>query len=107
MFDPTLESPIPLLQVPNLPWLPVRRNGRPLHGSTVFRWAATGIRGVRLEVIQLAGTKCTSEAALQRFFRALASPVPPKQPSQATRARRKQIETAESALVGAGFACGG
>ena len=68
MFNPTAEKPIPLSQVPDLAWLPRRRRGRKLNPSTPFRWAQHGLAGVKLEVIQLAGTKCTSEAALLRFF---------------------------------------
>lgn len=68
MFDPTEERPIPLSQVRDLAWIPRRRRGAKLNISTPFRWAKDGVAGVRLEVIQLAGTKCTSEAALARFF---------------------------------------
>lgn len=48
--------------------LPRRRAGRPVHPSTLYRWAAEGLRGVRLETIQVGGTLCTSIEALQRFF---------------------------------------
>lgn len=49
-------------------WLPTRRRGRPAHAATLFRWASKGLHGVRLEVVQVGGTKCTSKQALQRFF---------------------------------------
>ena len=71
MFDPTVESPIPLLQVPRLAWLPHRRKGRPLNPSTVFAWAKRGLRGAKLEVLHIGGTMCTSEQALLRFFNAI------------------------------------
>ena len=53
--------------------LPKIRNGKRLHLSTLFRWAQGGKLAndgaqVRLETIQLGGTKCTSLEALQRFF---------------------------------------
>lgn len=53
--------------------LPKIRNGKNLHLSTLFRWAQGGKLAndgsrVRLETIQLGGTKCTSLEALQRFF---------------------------------------
>lgn len=51
--------------------LPHRRGGRPTHPSTLFRWATDGLRGVKLEVVQVGGTKCTSREALARFFAAL------------------------------------
>lgn len=48
--------------------LPKRRAGRPSHPSTLYRWASSGLRGIRLETIQVGGTLCTSIEALQRFF---------------------------------------
>lgn len=48
--------------------LPRRRGGRPTHASTLFRWATEGLRGVKLEIVQVGGTKCTSREALSRFF---------------------------------------
>lgn len=51
--------------------LPCRRGDRPTHPSTLFRWATDGLRGVKLEVVQVGGTKCTSREALARFFAAL------------------------------------
>jgi hypothetical protein len=35
------------------------------------------VRGIRLEVIRVGGTLCTSVEALQRFFERLASPLAP------------------------------
>ncbi|GMV25117.1 MAG: hypothetical protein AMXMBFR58_11480 [Phycisphaerae bacterium] len=52
-------------------WLPTRRRGKPAHAATLFRWAAKGLNGIKLEVVQVGGTKCTSKEALQRFFRRL------------------------------------
>ena len=54
--------------------LPRRRGGQRVHVATVYRWAARGCRGVRLETIQIGGTKCTSLEALQRFFERLSDP---------------------------------
>lgn len=47
------------------------RTGKGLHVSTVGRWALKGLRGVKLETIQVGGTKYTSKEAVQRFFDAL------------------------------------
>ena len=71
------ETPIPLAQVAHLPCIPRRRGktGR-LHPSTVWRWALKGVRGVRLEVVRVGGTLCTSAQALQRFFDRLADTSP-------------------------------
>ena len=48
--------------------LPHRRGGRPVHVATLYRWAQRGLRGCRLETIQVGGTSCTSLEAMQRFF---------------------------------------
>lgn len=107
-FDPSVEPPIPLLQVPALPWLPRRRGRRKMHISTVFRWVCQGLHGTRLEVMRIGGTLCTSEAALKRFFIALSAadplctpsdPAPPRSPTASTRARRR----AEKRLQAAGI----
>jgi hypothetical protein len=54
--------------------LPRRRGGKPVHVSTLHRWASHGCKGVRLETIQIGGTRCTSVEALQRFFDRLTDP---------------------------------
>lgn len=51
--------------------LPRRRGGKPVNVATLYRWATHGCRGVRLETIQIGGTRCTSQEALQRFFERL------------------------------------
>ena len=48
--------------------LPARRGGRPPHVSCLFRWAKHGLRGVKLEVLKVGGTTCTSRQELERFF---------------------------------------
>jgi len=49
-------------------FVPRRRRGRKTSVTTLYRWSTTGSRGVVLETIQVAGSRCTSVAALQRFF---------------------------------------
>lgn len=51
--------------------LPRRRQGRPVNRATLYRWATRGLKGIRLEVIHIGGTTCTSKSALQVFFNAL------------------------------------
>ncbi len=46
--------------------LPKRRAGKCPHVATLYRWAQQGVRGVKLETIQVGGTLCTSLEALQR-----------------------------------------
>ncbi len=85
--------------------LPCRRKGKRPNVATLYRWSATGCRGIRLETINIGATRCTSMEALQRFFDALTAqaehrPVP--QPPRLTATRRKQIEAAERRLAKAG-----
>jgi hypothetical protein len=58
--------------------LPPLRKGRPVNPATLWRWATRGVRTrdgvpVRLEILKLGGTCCTSDEALARFFRALSA----------------------------------
>ncbi len=55
--------------------LPRRRAGKRPHRNTLYRWASTGFRSVKLETIRVGGTLCTSIEALQRFFAQLAEVV--------------------------------
>lgn len=48
--------------------LPRRRAGKKTSVATIYRWTKDGMRGVHLEFIQVGGTRCTSQEALQRFF---------------------------------------
>src|SRR3972149_8366445 len=80
--------------------LPMRRAGKRPNVATLYRWCQIGVRGIRLEYTQIAGTKCTSRESLQRFFDALTeqaesgrAPVP--QPAKMSAQRRREIERAE------------
>ncbi len=86
--------------------LPQRRKGARPNVATLYRWAQSGVRGIRLETLCVGATRCTSMEALQRFCDALtaasepsAGPTPPRQ----TRQRRQQIEAAERRLTQAGI----
>jgi hypothetical protein len=65
MIDTTAETILSLSQAADE--LPRRRRGRKTHVSTLYRWATSGCRGVRLETIQVGATRCTSREAIQRF----------------------------------------
>ena len=78
--------------------LPRRRRGRKVHTATLYRWASSGIRGVKLETVQVGGTRCTSKEALQRFFDELHC-----QPTSPGRRREKSIKAAELLLRTAGI----
>jgi hypothetical protein len=52
--------------------LPRRRGGRKIHRSCLHRWASAGLRGHRLETVQVGMSRYTSRQALNRFFARLA-----------------------------------
>lgn len=99
------EEIFPLTAATKLPCFRNRRGGKHINVSTLWRWATTGCRGVRLETIMAGGSRATSLEAVERFFEALtvqgdpSAPPPPRQ----TTARRKQIEAAERRLAEAGI----
>jgi hypothetical protein len=51
--------------------MPRLRRDRPVTAATVWRWATYGLRGIRLETIQVGGVRCTSRAAMQEFCEAV------------------------------------
>lgn len=51
--------------------LPHRRNGRPTHVSTIHRWRASGLHGVRLDAVRVGGSWLTSLEAYSRFCASL------------------------------------
>ena len=89
MIDLAVETAFPLNEL----WKHVpARNGRRLHIATAHRWAARGLRGVRLEYVQCGGTRCTTVEALGRFFAQLTDPTADAEPrtdAQRSRAARK------------------
>ncbi len=66
MIDTSIETPISLSDAAKL--LPSRRAGKKTHPSTLYRWATHGYKDIRLEVIRIGATLCTSQEALQRFY---------------------------------------
>jgi hypothetical protein len=97
------ESVFSLAEAPK--YLPVRRMGKQPNIATLYRWAQTGCKGVKLEFLQVGGTKCTSQEALQRFFTKLTAmasgePLPKPAPS---RARAAAVKRAERVLDAAGI----
>lgn len=91
--------------------LPPRRAGKRPHVSVLYRWATNGLRGHRLETVQVGGTKCTSIEALQRFFNRLGGEgnavnvdpsSPADRPKTSRRQREAEIRRAEAALAADG-----
>ena len=104
-IDINSQKLIRLADVRKLPNLPIGRNGKRLHIATLYRWVLRGVRGVKLEVIMVGGSTCTSEEAVQEFFdevtrrrrggEVAASPMPTYQWSAR---RRREIEEATRQL---------
>ena len=90
---------IRLAQVPSLTWLPTRA-GKRIGLSTVHRWAATGLQGVRLRTVRVGGALCTTEAWLWEFFESLNDPAPhsagrtPRQRERARERAKRELEQA-------------
>ena len=100
MIDLTTETVLSLTQATKL--LPQRRKGKRPHVATLYRWASRGLRGVKLETIQIGGTLCTSVPALQRFFEAL-SVQPHEEGCASSRTRQQQIQRAAAELLQRGI----
>ncbi|HEV7299227.1 MAG TPA: DUF1580 domain-containing protein [Tepidisphaeraceae bacterium] len=69
-IDPASERPLyPLSAVAHgkVDWFVNPKTGSPFSFSSIRRFHARGIRGVRLEAIRMGDTLVTSEAALRRF----------------------------------------
>lgn len=95
MIDLASETVVTLTQATH--HLPKRRRGKRPATQTIYRWAQRGCRGVRLETIQVGGTKCTSLEALQRFCERLSDPgasLPDESRSTRNRRRRREQERA-------------
>lgn len=105
MIDTSLEIPLSLSQAAKLPNLPIRRRGKRPHVATLHRWAVFGIGDIKLETIMCGKVRCTTAAAIQRFFERLTAqangttPVPAPLP----RHRREAIARAEAVLDAAGI----
>lgn len=48
--------------------LPPCTRGRPIHVSTLYRWAMKGKNGVRLHTVCIGRVRCTTLDALAEFF---------------------------------------
>ncbi len=106
-IDPTQEQLLSLSQAAKLVWLPIRRGGRRPCVATLWRWCLQGSRGIRLESVVAGGVRCTTEAALRRFFERLTAASEPHnavpEPQRLSRERQKQIEAAEKRLAAMGI----
>ncbi len=102
MIDSSRETLISLADVPAN--LPDRRGGKRPHVSCIYRWGQRGCKGIKLEVLQVGGTKCTSLEALQRFFERLSAQANGEQPrARTTTQRQRAAEKANAELAAAGW----
>jgi len=69
MIDTSTEQLIPLnqLSAAAIPGM----ESKPVPPRTVRNWCSSGVRGIRLESVKIGGMRCTSTAALNRFFQAV------------------------------------
>ena len=100
MIDLTTETVISLTEAAKI--LPIRRAGKRPHVATLHRWASRGLHGVQLDTIQVGGTRCTSVAALQRFFDALSAPTSTVAP-RSNRSRAHTLKQAAQKLKDLGL----
>jgi hypothetical protein len=92
------ENLIPFRDVPRR--LPRGRGGKRLNISTVFRWASRGVLGIRLEFVQVGGTRMTSEAGFSRFFARLTGSPSDVPCVRSPRKREQEIAAAEREFDG-------
>ena len=95
MIDFETEEIVPLAAAAK--WLPSMRGKAP-HVCTLYRWTKAGVKGVRLEIIKIGGTTCTSREALARFFQQLTygdrEPPPPSRFRTPAQRKRDQARAA-------------
>jgi hypothetical protein len=79
--------------------------GRP-HLSQIYRWSQAGLRGIKLDWIQVGGRRFTSREALDRFFAALTGAAGGEATIPPSQARQRAVMRARGELEGAGFEVG-
>lgn len=103
MIDIAVEKLVPLKDAAKLDCLPRLRAGKRIHVATLFRWATAGSRGIRLETLRVGGTRCTSVAALQRFFCQLTDGATSTALPSSHKRREREIEEAQRRVAAAGI----
>ena len=79
-----------------IPYVPRRRKGKRPALATIYRWMEPGVRGVKLEYLQVGNCRCTSVEALQRFFdRLTRGPDPEAQPAPSSSRQERAAAAAE------------
>ncbi len=104
MIDANSEHLVSLTDAAKL--LPARRGGKRPHVSCIYRWTVSGCKGIKLESLQVGGTRCTSREALGRFFERLSDATGLQRDPQAVRTparRAREVARADRELTEAGF----
>jgi hypothetical protein len=100
VIDPQTE---PLLTLPRACHLAVlKRDGKPLNLSTIWRWVVKGHKGIRLESLRVGGRVLTTEGAIARFLITCAGQPEPTAEVETPRQRSKKLKRAERELVADG-----
>jgi hypothetical protein len=100
MIDLQLEQPVTLAKAVRLSQL--RRDGRSPHVSQIYRWASKGIRGHVLETVCIAGSRCTTSEAVDRWIAALSG----RDSAESTRTpvrRQRDHDKADKQLAASGW----
>jgi hypothetical protein len=109
MIDLASERVFPLSNPPA--WL-IGRTGRPVHRTTLERWAKVGVKGgIKLETALLGMTRVSSVEAVERFLAELnrstpaanQNTTPSAKPTRTPRQRQKASEDAAAKLENAGY----
>lgn len=102
MIDLSVETPLTLREACALPQL--QRNGRKPHLASMYRWVSRGCRGIRLESIVVAGSRCVTAEAVDRWIAQLTAPSSGDTPPLRTpQKRQRDHERADSALAEKGW----
>jgi hypothetical protein len=106
MIDLQSEDVVTLTRAAKL--LPKNDRDKPVHVSTLYRWATRGVgsggQKVRLETLRLGGVRVTSREALQRFAeRVTALEDGDEYPSTESLNTSRRAEKAEAELDAAGI----
>jgi|SRR6185437_7046875 len=96
------EKLIRLADVSKLDWLPERAGGQKWHLSSIYAWAKTGRRGVKLRTTWCGGL-CTTASWLMEFFDAMAGNASDKEAPRSQSDREKAIDRAERELEASGI----
>jgi hypothetical protein len=101
MIDSNKEDVITLTEAAQL--IPRRRGGKKCDPSCIYRWTSRGIKGIRLEFVQIGGTRCTSRQALARWFSKLTRQADTVPNSRSAKGSRHAAELAGEELKSCGL----